>query len=577
MTKDKKRKAKEKTEKSPKPAGFPFGDKTFYTLFLLVIILALFLRLNHLSSDPALNLSWSMGPFTDEGHVVSDARDKLFFGGWNLDDFFRMGVSGLVTVLTFIVFKLFGSGFAQARLVPILFSLLSILFVFIVLKKEHNSKFAFLGSFFLAFCYVYLMHNRLALEETTLIFFLVLSIFFWQKGEEKLLFYGCSGLSLGCATLFVKPLGLFSGLVLIIILDFFRRKSGSFFKNIKLVKIKPLFYFVLGLFLVLIVWLVLIFAPYREVVIKILTGTSAGRPENIFEYIKNFLNLGTNDRLFNRMPLIFFLSFCYFLYWFKNLKQNLKNSSSIEFISVLWLFLGMLFLSITNYHPIRYQMILIPPLCLLAGLALGKLSGMEFFKTKGRLTLFTLIIWWVILFTFSYNLLRLISVYQAMVFKSIILASLILLLLFLFYSLKPFRKGVKIGVRLRALSVFLLLILFFLIQLNQYSSWASNTQNTLTHISRDLRSLPSGSVIAGPWAGTVCMENSHRAIIVQNWANTENLIERFGVTHLVVFLIGGRVSWEGEFFRKNYPQATEGATLTNQYKLPKGMLLIYKI
>lgn len=606
MTKIKERKAKK--AKNEKDTGFHFRDKIFYPLFFILIIFAAYLRFNHLTADPPVDLSWSLGPFTDEGHVVSDARDKLFFGGWNLDDFFRMGVSSFVTVVTFFIFKFFGYGFAQARLLPLFSSLLTILLVFLIIKREHRLKFAFLGSFFLGLNYVYLMHNRLALEETTLLLFIVLSIYFWQRRAGQPVFCLLAGLSLGCACLLVKIIGLF--FVPILILDFLRTESGSLFKRFKLQKLKPILYFGGGFSLAVLVWLGLIFFPYKEDVMRILVGTSAksgaNRPETIFAFIKNFLTLGTSDRLFTRMPVVFILSFSFLLFWFKGLKEKLKSSTSIEFISVLWLFLGMLFLSFSNYHPIRYQMILIPPLCLLAGFSLGKLSELKFFKTDSKLSAFTLIIWWVILLVFSYslihmvigyvlthyqsfaplisaftsdpkgwfsNMLMLLRDYPALVLRSVILACIILFLSYLVRSLKMCKRGIKIKGSFVLLPVFVLILLFLVIQISQYDAWAFNVRYDLYYTSQDLRSLPPGSVIAGPWAGAVCLENNHRAIVMQLFANKDKVLERFKVTHLIIFQGG----WEDKFFREDYPEVMKEATLLKQYTVRGNLLLLYEV
>jgi len=71
-----------------KKIEFKFPRMAYYILFLLVLIFSAYLRFNRLVANPPENLSWSLSPFTDEGHVVINARDKFFFGQWNLDDFF---------------------------------------------------------------------------------------------------------------------------------------------------------------------------------------------------------------------------------------------------------------------------------------------------------------------------------------------------------------------------------------------------------------------------------------------------------------------------------------------------------
>ena len=540
--------------------------------------------------------------------MVINARDKLFFGQWNLDDFFRMGISSLVTVSTYILFKIFGYGFAPARSITIFFSLLSILFLFLVLKKEMGRKFALFGSVFLAFNYVYLMHNRLALEETPMLFFILLCIFFWQMGKEKSWYFLLSGFSLAVAAFFVKILALF--FIPVLILDFLRFKWSSLYHEFRLRKFRPIFYLGMGFFCAFLIWFFLIFLPYKAQVTNYIIANSfkspAGSVSSGFEFLKNFLRLGESDRLFGRMPIIFILAFFYLLSWVKDFKSKLKNHSSIEFISVIWVFWGMIFLAWTNYHPIRYQMILIPPLCMLAGCALGKLTELKEIRTGSSLKISTLVFWWIILFVFSYGLIYLLlnyilrnyqsfiplvsaftsdvrgwfygkadllSNHSALAFRAVILTFVILGTVILLRSLNKLKNGLKISPVFKIFFAGSLLFLFFIIQLKQYQNWSENVSYSLYDISRDLRSLPQGSAIAGPWAGAVCMENDHYALVMQVFANKDRVLERFTITHLIIFKGG----WEDKYFSETYPEVMKKAILLRQYVVRGNPLLLYKI
>src|SRR5713101_6721323 len=101
-------------EISPKTVGLLLG---------LILLVGFFLRINGLTADAPRDLTWSLSPYTDEGFMVQNAKNKLLFGHWLLDDFFRMAVSPLFSVIMFFNFKLFGFGFSQARMVSVLFGL----------------------------------------------------------------------------------------------------------------------------------------------------------------------------------------------------------------------------------------------------------------------------------------------------------------------------------------------------------------------------------------------------------------------------------------------------------------------
>lgn len=122
----------------------------------------------------------------------------------------------------FFIFKLAGIGFIQIRILPVLLSLGTILLVFFQLKREGNPKAAIFSSFFLTISYIYVMHNRLALEETSLLFFLFLSLFFVHLGRDKKAYFIPGGLTFTLAVLFVKISGFF--FFPLIILEIFRWK-----------------------------------------------------------------------------------------------------------------------------------------------------------------------------------------------------------------------------------------------------------------------------------------------------------------------------------------------------------------
>ena len=58
-----------------------------FSYIVLIIFIVLFgLRLIHITADPPANLSWSGGLFFDEGALAHNARNKVLFGEWKLDE-----------------------------------------------------------------------------------------------------------------------------------------------------------------------------------------------------------------------------------------------------------------------------------------------------------------------------------------------------------------------------------------------------------------------------------------------------------------------------------------------------------
>ena len=610
-----KKKKDKKTEAPVIRDDKPFLQELFkppfvYILLGVIILLGVYLRFSHLSADPPVDLSWSLSPYTDEGAIAINARDKVLFGQWKMDDFFRMGISSLLSVVYFFIFKLFGIGFIQIRVLPVLTSLGSIILVFFLLKREKSHYSAIFSSFFLSIAYIFIMHNRLALEETSLLFFLLLSLFFLQLGKDKRIYFLLSGFTFILAVLFVKLSGLF--FIAIMFLEFIRwvwmekeEKKKKLWQGVA--------YFILGAIAGVIIWLLFVLLPYKNAVIGYIQAgalkSSAGNADNLGAYLRNIITLGVGDKLFPRLFFIFILSFLYIIYWVRNIVHKIKSGTSMEFVSLCWVILGMLFLSYPNYHPIRYQLLLVPPLCILAGFFVEKIIQTRNLRISSILNPLSLVLQFLILVVFVYGLyysiilhilinyqsfygivssfssdpngwfqgaLGLIQNYSALVGRSIILALIVLGILIGLTRLKKLREGFAVSPGLKGVLLILVLFLVTYSNLKQYSTWAENLTYDLPEISRDLSSLPKGSIIAGPWAATLSLENPHYAIMMQDFANKDKIIERFKPTHILISKDG----WEDIYFHKTYPELMSKAVLLKEYQVRTQYnkpLLLYKL
>jgi len=589
-----------------KSASGGFKPPFLYILLGVIILLGAYLRFSHLSADPPTDLSWSLSPYTDEGAIAINARDKVLFGQWKPDDFFRMGISSLLSA----IFKLFGTGFIQIRVLPVLSSLGTILLVFFLLKREKSIYSAVFSSFFLSIAYIYIMHNRLALEETSLLFLLLLSLFFLQLGKDKIIYFLLSGFTFILAVLFVKISGLF--FLAIMFLEFVRWLWME--KEEKKKKLwQSLSYFVLGLAGGGIIWLLLVLLPYKNAVIGYIQAgalkSSAGNAANLGAYLRSIITLGISDKLFPRLCFIFILSFLYILYWVRNIEEKIKSSASMEFVSVCWVLFGIIFLSYPNYHPIRYQLLLVPPLCILAGFFVEKLIQAQKLRISSGVNPLSLILQFLILVVFIYGLyysvilhilvnyqsfygivsafysdpnswfqgaLGLMQNYSALVGRSIILALIVLGALIGLSRLRKLREGLALSTGLKGILLILVLFLVTFSNLKQYSAWTENLTYDLADISKDLSSLPKGSIIAGSWAATLSLENPHYAIMMQDFANKDRVIERFKPTHVLIFKDG----WDDQTFTKAYPGLLSRAILVKEYTIHTNYnrpLLLYQL
>lgn len=606
-----KKKRKEKTAAGVRQAKEKvfFRPEYYYVLLVAILLLGAYLRLNHLRADPPSDLSWSLGPFTDEGAIGINARNKVFFGKWLMDDIFRMGVSPLLSFLYYIIFSLFDTGFIQMRILPVLLSLGTILIVFLILKKEGSSNAGLFSAFFFSTCYLYVMHNRLALEETSLNFFILLSLLFAQSGERNKFYLLLSGFASALAVLYIKIIGL--PIILIIGFEIFRRGFSSEAPQRSRLVFQSLLHYAGGFILATALWFFAIFLPFKTPLITYFMAVSVksggGHPGNLGEYIRNFLNLGLGDRLFPRAFYLFVPAFLYIFYFLTKWKERLKSPIfRLDSLSVLWLLFGYLTICYNLYHPIRYQMILLPPLAILAGYGMERLFQAKKIVFERKMSWPGLVLGWAILVIFFYNLFytlylylighhqtfyplisiftrdvrgwfmgkwQLVQNYPDLLRSSALWSGIAILIFFLLTRSRRLRQGFSFPSFLKYPLIILVLFLSLSSDLGQYSRWAGNLTYDLFETSKDLNRLPQGSVIAGPWAASLSLENHHQAIFMQDFANKDRVIERLKPTHLLIYKNG----WEDKYFQEVYPLIMGRAKLLRQYNIRGNPMLLYEL
>src|SRR5947207_10945695 len=111
---------------SPPSIMLPSRNPRLWLGCAAAIALAIVLRLVALKSDPFPGLDWDTGLMTDEGFYTHNARNVALFGHARLDEFNNMLVAPVVHWIQVGVFYIFGFGIIQARLISVVFSLLSL-------------------------------------------------------------------------------------------------------------------------------------------------------------------------------------------------------------------------------------------------------------------------------------------------------------------------------------------------------------------------------------------------------------------------------------------------------------------
>jgi len=161
------------------PAAYGVADRDLterqYAIGLaLTALVALALRCSLALADPPwhapVGIVWH-----DEGAWLHNARNRALFGEWHLDQWNPMYLSPVFTALEYLSFRLFGVGLWQARLVSELLGTVSVLCVAGAVRETSNRRAGLMAGTLLATNYVWVMWNRVALLETSMVSLMVLS------------------------------------------------------------------------------------------------------------------------------------------------------------------------------------------------------------------------------------------------------------------------------------------------------------------------------------------------------------------------------------------------------------------
>ncbi len=149
-------------------------NPSFLTLCLFILFAAL--RLFALGADPPPSLDWTSGIWTDEGFYTYAARNTVLFGGTR-DDFHPEVLSPVLNAVQEAIFRTFGVGLIQARLISVACSLGALALFWDGLRRVWGPKVALTGLLFLGGDAIFVFYNRLALLETPAV--LVVCAAFW--------------------------------------------------------------------------------------------------------------------------------------------------------------------------------------------------------------------------------------------------------------------------------------------------------------------------------------------------------------------------------------------------------------
>ena len=578
-----------------------WNSPTGYLLLIVAVIgLGIFMRLAFLSADPPLNLSWSQDVNTDPGQYTSFARSKVLWGEWDPFGipFLILWINSAYTLISFFFFKLLGVGHWQANLVAVSLSVLTLIFFYLAIKRGVNRKTALLATFFLGINYILVMYSRNTFTEVQVIFFIVLGIYLFVLGLKRGWFLIYSGACFAVSIFFGKMLAMFIlpvclGVVALSALDEFSAKHWK-------IKFSPMLFFTVGFLVVVLPWFFIIYSPSAKIVSEFVSAMSVGMygsPQalrSISDFVYSLFSFGEVTRvflsegysvgtdLFYRMPLIFLLSLLFLLSFFfkvfkvKNIFKNLNSCSKLELFFGLWLVVGIFALMAWNYRPLRYQILIIPPMCALAAFCLFDFLNSPEVKKKAKNSVW---FWIFSVPTASFVIFHTISFFLKIFQKVVQLNSIIIIsfflslpLIYVFYVVKSTtsvskeRKPSSAMWGFKKMMVVIVVFLILLINGGQFLAFAQNVQYSFLRASKDLgQILSSEAVISGPYAQTLTLDNKLGLVLRMfgGWPMDPELFQKYPLTHLAVEAKGGHK----EQVFKDYPQVMMNAKPVTIYYL----------
>jgi 4-amino-4-deoxy-L-arabinose transferase-like glycosyltransferase len=544
----------------------------------LLLLAILGLRLPHLEADPPLNLDWSGGYFADEMALAHNARNKVLFGTWISDEWNPLIYSPLQTLLEYVFFSVLGVGLVSLRLVNIVLLFLGFWLLLLTLGRDRDRPTAALAVGLLGFNYLFLMYNRIGLNDTFLIFPMLLTLYLWRRGLDQPRYLILAGIgAFSCYVTKATALYFVLAVALSLVWSFLPRvrEPGGLKKGLH-----ALVFFLSGLGLSFFLWYGFFFLPHqaRFASVKRMWFHLA-IPRNLGEFWIN-LTSPLLLRYFSLSPVELLVGLSFIPWLFLARRKDWKKITPLEVLLCLWLVGGYLALNGLNYRPLRYYLALLPPLIILASLLLLKIwhwpaSGA--FKLRPVVLQGGLYLLWILLMGW-YAL-----GFHKLAKETLALAGLVAVILLAAWW-QPRLLGLngagadrQTRTRLLFRSAVAGLIGFGLILHGiHYWRWVQAPAYTVRDTSRELGRLPEQALIAGLWAPLATIENRHRSLyIAENWVNQRRAFTTHPITHL--FLWEGNHQQEVRFFNKKYPEIMARAVLLKTYLLDNSPARFYQV
>ncbi|MEW5923897.1 MAG: hypothetical protein AB1746_07915, partial [Candidatus Zixiibacteriota bacterium] len=355
--------------------------------FLMLISFSLILRLHQLSADPPLGISASHGVYTDPAQYVSFARNLLLWGSFSpLEDFrFVFFLKSAMTLLSLLIFKIAGVGYVQANMIGLMFSFSTVILLYFAIRKAAGSIAAIAYLIFISLDYNQIFYGRLSFLENSMNFFGILA-FTILVYARRLYAFVLAGMALAAGIFFGKLIGMMYTIPFLCYAVY--ELYYDYREDLKKGIVRYIL-FAAGFLAVFIFWYFFSYRPAIAAVSGYVQEQALdlyGAPEALKYYdifIYRYLSFGALSRLLPRMPASGLLAWGMMLILIFRLgfKESWKKKffdlpPGVIFLMAL-IVTAYAALMIWNYRPLRYQTILIYPICALAGIFVSTITAGE--------------------------------------------------------------------------------------------------------------------------------------------------------------------------------------------------------
>ena len=558
--------------------------KRMFLIFLLFLILSAAVRLIYPSADAPFDISWSQGPSTDPSYYLSPAVEvarggafKAISNSWNTPGY---------SIFYLPAFLLFGVGFAQANLTTALLSLVAFFFFFLILRSIEDEKTLFFACLFWALTYLWAMFNRIPIIYTTMVMYMLISVWLWLKGTKRPFYFVIAWAILVIAMLYIKVIAAAlvpAFLVGHLVIYLSRGKPG---RSTATTGILILLFSGIAVFIIVLMAKFFDLSPIDVAAGRIRTHIREDLfGDNILLYIFNF---GASGGVIEKNPITAFLAYCYLIYFVKDLFQKRFDLSGrkdlVMVVFMTWMIFGAVATIFFKYAPPRFFLFLYPPMFILAAAALSRLLEPAPRQNLGY-GFYLVLPFWLIFLVFRFQLITLVYVaenYEAFVvgmgisvttaqkilsvlnfassFYFLLSISLIVSIVITAVNFLIDRRAavgkpklvVRQGLRMAVAGV--VIFIFLIGQGSMLWTWFTKPRHTLLEASRAIGVMVGKDAkISGTYAHPLTMENDRKRIYMTFWdrklAAPCDRFKKSAVTHLAIDTINGLA-----YIDANYPE-----------------------